>query len=94
MSTKLMKIRIDMVDGLHDLASKKSPFAAYRELERQIDIMRQAMFVKYDIPGVRYWQPPGQACPFATAPGQPHGRTDVVELTRVEYEARFGVDHL
>lgn len=87
---RLLKLRVDMVDAIHEKAERTSPLKAYRELERQIAIMREAIFLTYDIPGVRYWQPPGTTCPFATAPGQLHGRSDVVELTRVEFLSRYG----
>lgn len=66
------------------------PLDVMRRFERDVQAARQAMFLRYDIPGVRYWQPPGASTPFATSPGEQHLRDDVVELTRYEFVSRFG----
>lgn len=66
------------------------PIVTYRRFERAVASVRMTLFLQHDIPGVRYWQPPGQDLPFATAPGQSHGRSDVARINRLEFVARFG----
>lgn len=81
-----------LTDWLHapDQRNAADALLVLRRFERQVTTARQVMFLLYDIPGVRYWQPPGTTTPFATSPGEQHCRDDVVELTRYEFVSRFG----
>ena len=86
----LERLRSEMIVHLTTYAQKKSPLAAIRAFERQVTIIRDAMHLTYQIPGARYWQPPGVCSPFATAPGELPHRADVVELTWHEFVSRYG----
>lgn len=89
---KAVQARVLLTEWMSTRATKRGPQRAFQELHKHVTLMLQDIYLQHDIPGVRYWQPPGVSQPFATAPGETHGRIDVVELTRNEFIGRYCTD--
>lgn len=89
---KAVQARVLLAEWFDTQAAKHGAQRSFRDLHAHLNVLLQDIYLHHDIPGVRYWQPPGVTQPFATAPGQMHHRTDVVELTRDEFLGRYDND--